>query len=410
MLIYIHVPFCKSKCHYCAFNSWVAASGEIQQYLSGLLAETALWSERLGKRSVSTIFIGGGTPSILPADAVNTLLDTVYRNFTVAPDAEISIEVNPQSGRGTSYYMQLLRAGVNRLSMGIQSLDDQMLRLMNRPHSVSDAIQALYQAREAGFKNINLDLMWGVPEQRLRKWKLELQEVIGQLRPEHISAYGLSLEAGTPFQVWHAEGKINFCDEKELEHMFLDGADILEEAGYLQYEISNFAKIGYQCKHNLGYWAGEDYLGLGPGAVSTLREYRLTNPNRLGDYLQMLNQKKVPGSGFGELEILSAHTKLMENIMLALRTRKGFSAGTYRKLTGRNFFDEHQAFITALHNKGLVRIRNGNLALTRKGMLISNTIICNLFERLPQPKSGRAELEQPTPESGFPYDVLPGAN
>ncbi|MBQ4132996.1 MAG: radical SAM family heme chaperone HemW [Desulfovibrionaceae bacterium] len=384
MLIYIHVPFCKSKCNYCAFNSWVAAEGEIQRYVAAVLAEVSAWGERLGKRNVSTVFIGGGTPSLLPVAAIWRLLASLPKYFPIAPNAEISMEANPQSGQSAQYYSDLLRAGINRLSLGVQSLDDRMLHLMNRPHTVADAFRAMFQAREAGFKNINLDLMWGLPGQRLRNWKAELREVIGQLRPEHISAYGLTLEEGTPFQTWHDAERISFSDEKELGHMFLDGAEILEEAGYLQYEISNFAKIGYQCRHNLGYWEGEDYLGLGPGAVSTLDGYRLTNPRHMKEYLKMLEQKQTPGIAYGEAEKLTPQTKLMERIMLSLRTQKGFSAQAYRELTGNNFFDEHKAIIAALHSRGLIRIRDGNMALTRSGMLVSNTIISNLFSRLPR--------------------------
>ena len=388
MLIYIHVPFCKSKCSYCAFNSWPSQEGEQERYLEALLSEVELWAERLGKRAVSTVFIGGGTPSLLPVRAISRLLNRLAREFSLAPDAEISIEANPHSSGEIFYYYDLLRAGVNRLSLGVQSLDDGMLRLMNRPHSVYDAIRTMSQARDAGFKNINLDLIWGLPGQRLREWKLELQEIIGQFRPEHISTYGLTLEEGTPLQAWHERGKISFCTEKELGHMFLDGAELLEEAGYMQYEISNFAKIGYQCKHNLGYWAGEEYLGLGPGAVSTLNDVRLTNPRSLADYLTMIREKRLPGSGCGEAEKLDRQTMLKERIMLSLRTQKGFSGRIYHKFTGKNLFDDHQLLISALHSKGLAHIRSGSLVLTRSGMLVSNAIIAHLFEQLPEIEPG----------------------
>lgn len=383
MLIYIHVPFCKSKCHYCAFNSWVAELGETQVYLNGLLEEIEFWAPRMARKRVSTVFIGGGTPSTLPAAAIGAMLDRLASCFKLADDAEITTEANPQSGRDSSYYSDLLRAGVNRLSLGMQSMNDELLAMMNRPHTVSDATRAMHQAREAGFKNINLDLMWGLPGQRLRRWKEDLYHVTTQLKPEHISAYGLSIEPGTPFNAWNDAGKLSFCSERELGHMFVDGADILEEAGYMQYEISNFAKLGFQCKHNLGYWSGEDYLGFGPGAVSTIGGQRWTNPQKLAVYVEMIEKKVVPGSDYGELEQLSPQTRLMEMIMLSLRTQKGFNTATYRRLTGRDFFKENQPLFNALHARGLIRIRNKYLSLTRSGMLVSNTVMTHLFDGLP---------------------------
>ncbi len=397
MLIYIHVPFCKSKCHYCAFNSWVPESGETQAYLSGVLAEIELWPGRIGRKEVSTIFVGGGTPSTLPAAAIGAMLDRVAACFRLRPGLEVTVEANPQSGREIRYYHDLLRAGVNRLSLGVQSLNDEMLGLLNRPHTASDAARALHQAREAGFMNINLDLMWGLPGQRLSKWKEDLFHVVAQLRPEHISAYGLAIEPETPFNVWNDAGKLHFCGERELGHMFIDGAEILEEAGYLQYEISNFAKLGFQCKHNLGYWEGEDYLGFGPGAVSTIDGRRWTNPHDLASFLEMVESGAVPGGKYGELEELSAETRLMEEIMLALRTKKGFQAGIYRKVTGRDFFKENQLLFNSLYAQGLIRIRNGRLSLTRGGMLVSNTVMTHIFNSLPALNGGESAIPAPSP-------------
>ena len=397
MLIYIHVPFCKSKCHYCAFNSWAPESGETQVYLNGVLAEIEFWSGRIGRKDVSTIFVGGGTPSTLPAAAIGAMLDRVAACFRLRPDLEVTIEANPQSGREIRYYHDLLRAGVNRLSLGVQSLNDEMLALLNRPHTASDAAKALHQAREAGFVNINLDLMWGLPGQRLRGWKADLHHVIAQLRPEHISAYGLSIEPETPFNAWNDAGKLSFCGEREQGHMFVDGAEILEEAGYMQYEISNFAKLGFQCKHNLGYWEGENYLGFGPGAVSTIDGQRWTNPRDLHSYLEMVEGGAVPGGKYGELEELSEETRLMEGIMLALRTKEGFQAGIYRKVTGRDFFKENQLLFNSLYVQGLIRIRNGRLSLTRSGMLVSNTVMTHIFNSLPVLSGGEGVIPESPP-------------
>ncbi len=380
MLIYIHVPFCHSKCNYCAFTSWKPEPGETAVYLENLLDEIALWGERLGRVPVHTVFIGGGTPSLLPPAAIGALLDKLDKTFITFPEMEISMEANPQSGRSAQYYSDLLRAGVNRLSLGVQSLNDSTLRMMGRPHNSSDAIKAMHDAREAGFSNINLDFMWGLPGQRVRQWKEDLKYVAQHLKPEHLSCYGLTIEEHTPFYELNLKKELKIANERELGHMFMDGAEILEECGYMQYEISNFSKLGFQCKHNLGYWAGRDYLGLGPGAVSTIQAKRWTNPYDFQTYVTQITKKMPPAN----LEELDLRTKVLELIMLNLRTNKGLDAVAYRKLTGNDFFAENRGLINALHAKQLIRIRNKHLMLTRSGMLVSNTILSHMFESVPQ--------------------------
>lgn len=399
MLVYIHVPFCRRKCNYCTFYSQVPKDNETATYLSSLLAEIALWGGRLGRRqTVSSIFIGGGTPSLLPVAAIGAMLDALSKAFSLTPNLEISLEANPHSTSGVKYFNDLLRVGVRRLSLGAQSLDDSLLKTLGRQHSSSDVIRAVRDAREAGFANINLDIMWGLPGQRLRHFKEELKYITLHLKPDHLSCYGLTLEPGTRLFEQVESGKLKLPSEKEQGHMFLDGADFLQESGYLQYEISNFARMGFQCKHNLGYWAGRDYLGLGPGAVSTWRGRRWTNSRDLAQYAAVINGKQLPA----EAEDLDLATKVRELIMLSLRTTKGLNAATYRKLTGNDFFKENQNFINALHSKNLIRIRNGYLSLTRSGMLVSNTIMGHLFEALPSLTAGgpsaAALVEQPQTE------------
>lgn len=402
MLVYIHVPFCKSKCKYCAFASWVPEYGETEIFLNALLAEIGLWGDRLGKKRVSTIFVGGGTPSTLPASAIGAILDRVANTFSLAEDLEVTMEANPQSGRSSSYYSDLLRAGVNRLSLGLQSMNDELLKFMGRPHTSFDAVKAMREARVAGFKNINLDLMWGLPDQRLRYWKEDLNYITSQLKPEHISCYGLTIEPHTPFYTLLEAGKLNFVSERELGHMFMDGAEILEAAGYVQYEISNFSKIGFQCKHNLGYWGGREYLGLGPAAVSTIKNRRWTNSYNLEDYIGMVKNNQMPSN----VEELDLRTRVLELIMLSLRTNKGLSVANYRKLTGSDFFKDNQSLINALHGKALIRIRNKHVSLTRSGMLVSNTIMSHLFEALPMLKDSEPKFEL---ENGLYFSAKAGA-
>lgn len=404
MLVYIHVPFCRHKCNYCTFYSQVPKDNETATYLTSLLSEIDLWGQRLGRRqTVSSIFIGGGTPSLLPAAAIGAMLEALGKSFSLTPNLEISLEANPQSTSGVKYFSDLLRMGVRRLSLGAQSLDDALLKTLGRQHSSSDVIRAVRDAREAGFGNINLDIMWGLPGQRLRHFKEELKYITLHLKPDHLSCYGLTLEPGTRLYEQVESGKLKLPSEKEQGHMFLDGAEFLQESGYMQYEISNFARIGFQCKHNLGYWAGRDYLGLGPGAVSTWQGRRWTNSRDLAEYTAAISGKQMPA----EAEELDLATKVRELIMLSLRTTKGLNAATYRKLTGNDFFKENQNFINALHSKNLIRIRNGHLSLTRSGMLVSNTIMGHLFEALPslgpggQAAAAIAGSEaKPEPETG----------
>ncbi|MFV0422676.1 radical SAM family heme chaperone HemW [Oleidesulfovibrio sp.] len=381
MLLYIHVPFCRSKCGYCAFHSLpVAAAGAegMQRYLDALLREIALWGDRLGNVPVQTIFFGGGTPSLLPEKAVAVIMERLRKAFSIDVGAEISFEANPESVASYGYLDTLFKCGINRLSMGVQSMNNDNLHVLDRPHKVRDAIQAFYAARQAGFANINLDLIWGLPGQRLKLWLDELK-AITDLKPDHLSCYGLTLEEGTPLEQACLKGRFELPDEQEQARMFIYGAEYLESRGYMQYEISNFARMGFQCRHNLGYWEGADYLGFGPSAVSTLYGRRWENPHDLKEYANRTTQ----GTIAHDAESLSPLERAEELIMLRLRTSRGLRVKAYRDLTGRDFLKEHKMLIHALHRNKLVRIRDGYLRLTRNGMLVSNTILENIFDALP---------------------------
>lgn len=384
MQIYIHVPFCVRKCAYCAFHSWVPGPEEPLVYVDALLQEISLWGERLGNIPVTSVFFGGGTPSLLPPRTVGLILDALGQRFSFAKDAEISFEANPESALELFYLHELAKTGVNRLSIGVQSLDDNLLKTLGRPHSAMQASKVVQAARESGFNNLNLDLMWGIPRQRSRQWLEELKFVCMTLRPEHLSCYGLTLEPGTPLAEQEERGALHMPGDKQLSHMFMDAADFLEEQGYIHYEISNFSRMGFQCRHNVGYWEGQDYLGLGPAAVSTITGRRWTNPLSLSDY-----KSAVQTGGIGrEAEELDQATRLMETVMLRLRTVKGLDLRAYQAEFGDNFVARHQRLMDLLYQKGLIRIRNNHLALTRNGMLVSNSILAKFFAdqdlRLPE--------------------------
>ena len=381
MLIYIHVPFCRQRCHYCAFQSQAlgrdvepVSSQAMRDYVDTLLMELALWGDRLGGRRVESVFFGGGTPSLLPPKIVGIILERLHKIFAIDDNAEISLEANPESFKGTLLPSQYLACGINRLSLGLQSLDPDMLRILGRVHKAQDSLNSLLAAREAGFVNIGVDLMWGLPGQSVRHWLQSLKDVV-RLAPEHISAYGLTLEPGTVLERQCSEGLLQMPPERDLNIMFVEGAAYLEGQGYLQYEISNYSRMGYQCRHNLGYWQGVDYLGLGPSATSTINNKRWTNPAHQKAWAEKIAQ----GSVAGNEELLSPLIRVLEMIMLSLRTVRGLSLKRYKEMTGHDFLIDHKRMVQALHDNGLIRIRQGLLRLTPSGMVVSNAIISNLF-------------------------------
>jgi len=389
MLLYLHVPFCRRKCNYCAFYSEPLVQGveavsevfqsnnysqQIQIWLDNLLLEMAQWSDLLDRPAVETVFFGGGTPSLLPADVIALILEKTSCYFKLSPTAEISIEANPES-MDPNKARQLVRTGINRVSLGVQSMDDRNLEFLGRVHTGLDVHRAFNNLRSAQVRNINLDLIWGLPGQSITAWLETVQKVI-KFEPEHISIYGLNLEENTPFLDWYEQGIFQLPREREQAKMYMRGSEILEESGLLQYEVSNFARMGYQCRHNLGYWEGEDYLGLGPSATSTIKGRRFTNPPNLSQWADMVSQNTVQRS----LEVLSSLDRVLELLMLRLRTTRGLRVKAYRELTGRTFMDDHRLLITALHQNGLLKIKNGYLRLTRNGMLVSNSILERFFQ------------------------------
>ena len=382
MLVYIHVPFCRTRCNYCAFHSSAlgrgvepAASPAVRDYVDTLFLEIARKADRYAGEQVSSVFFGGGTPSLLPPRILGLIMERIARYFTLAPRAEITLEANPDSLQAAGTAADLLAAGINRLSLGVQSLDDRLLRMLGRPHRAADAIRAYNFAREAGFANVGVDLLWGLPEQGVRNWLEGLKEIV-QLAPEHISAYNLTLEPGTALEEECRIGRLALPPERDQNIMFMEGSALLESAGYLHYEISNFARMGFQCRHNTGYWEGAPYLGLGPSATSTIGERRFTNPASQREWSSLVQEDTEPAA-----EILSPEVRLLELIMLRLRTSRGLRLKAYRDLTGRDFTQDHQRLIQALHENGLIRIREGYMRLTRSGMLVSNSILANIFEQ-----------------------------
>jgi oxygen-independent coproporphyrinogen-3 oxidase len=370
MLLYIHVPFCRGKCRYCSFVSRPMDMAEVEVFAAALPLEMRHWGKKLGRPRVETVYFGGGTPSLLPPWALSRIMPEIGRHFDLDPAVEWTFEANPDSALDGQYLKSLLKYGVNRLSLGVQSLSDADLRFLGRPHDAAGAVAAYGLARQAGFKNISLDFIWGLPGQREAAW-LETLKVAVNLRPEHLSCYGLTVEPGTPLAEDVAAGDAVLPPEGEQGRMFVHGAEFLEEQGYLQYEISNFARMGFVSRHNSGYWEGRDYLGLGPGAVSTLGSLRFENPGDVRQWAALARAGKCGETA----EALTPAERVREMVMLSLRTAKGLRLAAYRKTTGRDFIKDNEALVTALRQKDLIRLSAGHLRLTKNGFLVSNVIL-----------------------------------
>lgn len=381
MLLYVHVPFCRRKCRYCAFYSCqlTRSGNETAVYLSTLHAELEQWGRRLGRVPVESVFFGGGTPSLLEPDQVAGVLDCARRIFAISPGAEISMEANPDSLHTVEKADGFLAAGVNRVSLGVQSFNDGMLETLGRLHRADAAREAFRAVRDAGCANLSLDLMWGLPGQTLEQWREDVRAAIA-LGPEHVSAYGLTLEPGTPLADSCGDADLPLEDVQCA--MYLEGIRLFGEAGRHHYEVSNFAKDGFQCRHNLGYWEGRDYLGVGPAATSTIGGERWTNPEWEGWLKQIRDGLRCP-----EREALDRATRALELMMLRLRTVDGLPLDAYESLSGRSFTADHGPFARRLCVEGLARMENGVFRLTDEGMLVSNSILGELFEEEPEDRA-----------------------
>lgn len=379
MLLYVHVPFCVRKCGYCAFHSGPFSRDAAEAYVEMVLREMKAWGRTLGRVAVETVYFGGGTPSLLEPGQVEALLQGAGACFNLDADAEITLEANPDSVLRPGFLGSMRRLGVNRLSLGVQSLQDDLLAMLGRPHDGRQARRSVLAARDSGF-NLSLDLIWGLPGQTLKRWMDDLAEAAA-LAPEHLSCYGLSLEDGTSLARQVEEGDLDLPGEETQARMYLDGTQFLESVGYAHYEISSYARPGRKSRHNQGYWAGKDYLGLGPAAVSTIGDRRWSNPVAFEEYASVVNG----GGGTNEVEVLSAQMRRQEMVMLALRTAGGLDLEKFKATTGTEFPWRHPA-VEQLRSSGLVRHRDGHLQLTREGMLVSNSVIemvLGIVDRMP---------------------------
>lgn len=402
--LYVHIPFCVRKCAYCDFLSAPADARERTLYVDALTEEIRAKQEEYKNYQVSTIFLGGGTPSILDESEITRIFRALYESFAVSDGAEITMEVNP--GTVTEEKAAAWKQyGVNRISIGLQSADDRELQMLGRIHTYRDFLNTWKLVHKAGFRNVNIDLISAIPGQTPESWRRTLRAV-AELEPEHISAYSLIVEKGTPFYEWYGKetefnpvtkngeakeachGSVLFPplpDEDSEREIYKATEQILAGYGYRRYEISNYAKEGYECRHNLGYWERREYLGLGLGASSLIDESRFHNTEDMKKYLEFYGKPASDPSGHPggagcrtdvreEIESLSKEEQMEEYMFLGLRKTEGISVEEFSTVFGRDIFDVYGKQIDKMKGQGLLKVSENRLRLTERGTDVSNHV------------------------------------
>ncbi|MDD2273145.1 MAG: radical SAM family heme chaperone HemW [Desulfuromonadaceae bacterium] len=373
--LYVHVPFCVKKCHYCAFVSTSPEEAELSEYPVLLLHELQLHTT--GNTPLASIYFGGGTPSLLQPQHLSELLDGIKAHTPIREDAEITLEANPGTVDGASL-KEFRKAGINRISLGIQSFEDHFLKTLGRIHTVEQSRQAFLDARETGFTNISIDLIHSLPGQSLDQWRSELQHAI-ELSPEHISIYGLTIEDGTHFARTYVPDSPELVDDDLSADMFELADKLLTAAGFEHYEIANYARPGYRSQHNSGYWSRDGYLGLGVAAHSLLLDgygVRFSNPDNLLEYRQGILSARPARIDEHKLTLDDAMSEFM---FLGLRLSDGVNLRDFERAFGRSLESAYGPATTALEQLGLVVRKDEVLALTLKGMLLSNQVFARFL-------------------------------
>ncbi len=366
--LYLHIPFCRQRCHYCSFNTGPYRPAAMARFLSALLREIDLvgeaeWAGRVG---IGTVFFGGGTPSLLEADEMATILSRLEKHFSLEPTAEVTVECNPESltrDKAEGYRV----AGVNRLSLGVQSLEAELLARLGRLHSPEDARRAFDNAREGGVDNLSVDLMYGLPDLDLDRWEETTREIL-RWRPEHLSAYALTLDEGSR---WTSEGVAGLPGEETVTAQYWLLARLAGEAGYEHYEISNYARGGFRSRHNQIYWRGEEYLGLGPGGCGFLGDVRYANVKPIERYCAMLEAGTLP---LGTWEVLSPRERRAERRILGLRLSDGVPLA---------WLEDVGPHIETWRSLGLLDVVDGRCRLTEAGFLLSDSLFVELLPLRP---------------------------
>ncbi len=382
--LYIHIPFCKSKCIYCDFYSLPRAEDRMDRYVSALCRQLAEIAQRTTAHTVDSVYLGGGTPSYLGEKRLRRILKIVKKHYHLSRDAEITLEANPDSAGDWRALRSLRRAGMNRLSLGVQSADDGMLRALGRPHTFAQAEEAAAAARRARIRNLSLDLIYGLPGQDLAHWKDTLERAAA-LEPEHLSCYGLKVEEGTP--LWDMQEKLDLPDDDAQADMYLWTVERLRALGYEQYEISNFARPGRASRHNMKYWTLCEYAGFGPGAHSDLGDVRYAYLRSLDTYCAGV---EAGVSVLESSEHIPPRERDIEYVMLGLRLSQGISRQEFENRY-RLPFAPIQSVLERFRASGHAALVGGRWRLTPEGFLVSNQIIGQALEALAGEKLRREE-------------------
>lgn len=382
--LYLHIPFCRHRCAYCDFNTYARQEDSIPAYVSAMCEEITSMAQAHPRLTLGTIFFGGGTPSLLTSAQFAQIFQNIHDSFDILAQAEISLEANPGTV-SREYLRELCALGFNRISFGAQSANPQELRMLERIHDYSDVVNAVTWSRQVGLDNLNLDLIYGLPEQTLERWQHTVQLIAG-LRPEHISAYALTLEHGTPFGRWAAKGLLPIPDPDLAALQYEWTMEFLRAQGYEQYEISNWSLPGRQCQHNLQYWRNLDYLGLGAGAHGYAGGYRYSNVLRIKTYIERCAQDR------GDLPYpLSAASvnqhrntlrdDMQETMLTGLRlTCEGISSQLFHERFGARLIDVFGSEIEKMSKFGLLEWAGETLRLTERGRLLGNQVFMEFVE------------------------------
>lgn len=374
--LYVHVPFCLKKCRYCDFVSYPYEYPLASSYLQGLEQEIIYYANMLPreKRHIKTLFIGGGTPTVLETNQLVRILDCLHQHFFLMPGAEITIEANPGTVNGEKLN-SLRQWGVNRLSLGVQACQPHLLNLLGRIHDYNQAVESVTEARRAGFDNINMDLIFSIPGQSIEEWHRSLK-LLTELQPNHLSCYSLQLEEGTPLtDEVHRGGLCQCPEELELE-MYNHAMDFLNNQGYIHYEISNFCKPGHQSRHNLCYWQNHEYLGLGPGSHSYINDQRWANTGDVMEYGGKLVKGNPP---ITERLFLNQRDTMCETAFMGLRLIEGLDINEFYRRFGLGVTDVWSNEIDYLLKTGLVELTRDRLKLTRKGLPLANIVFAKFI-------------------------------
>ena len=366
--LYLHIPYCLHKCGYCDFNSHPENRKESIHYVDALLKELRSYAKK--EYTVTSVFMGGGTPTILLPSQLKQILNTVQQGFNLTPDCEITIEANPATIKLQSL-QEIRKAGYNRISIGVQSFDQKELQLLERVHGEKEIHSTVHRARSANFENLSMDLIFALPGQTIEKWQSNLKQAIAK-NPDHLSTYNLTIEPATAFFKLHKRGKLILPNEDIQLEMYETTIQTLKDAGYQHYEISNFAKPGMESQHNINYWNNGEYIGVGAGASSYLNGERFKNTNLPSNYIRELKAKKNAIEKRERLEPIHA---MGETLMLGLRMLKGISVDAFERRFQVSFQKVYGKVLDPLLNQELITFNQNRIALSRKGLLLADSVI-----------------------------------